>query len=84
MIDVVVNILKVDDKLVCVEFNRKQGNQLGFFEFFKKTKCIKNEVVVTFGLLVGHEKLAKNCDKTNVFFDVITRDVVTDFQTSFH
>ena len=53
-------------------------------EFFKKTKCIKNEVVVTFGLLVGHEKLAKNCDKTNVFFDVITRDVVTDFQTSFH
>jgi len=38
LIDVVVNILKVDDKLVCVEFNRKQGNQLGFFEFFKKTK----------------------------------------------
>lgn len=37
-IDVTVNILRVDDSIICVEFNRKQGNQLAFFDFFKQMK----------------------------------------------
>jgi hypothetical protein len=37
-IEVVVNLLRVDDSTICLEFSRKRGNQLAFFEFFKKTK----------------------------------------------
>jgi len=37
-INVVVNILRVDDGTICVEFNRISGDQLAFFDFFKQTK----------------------------------------------
>jgi hypothetical protein len=38
LIKVVVNILRVDDQTICVEFSRQNGDQLAFFDFFKETK----------------------------------------------
>jgi len=37
-INVVVNILRVDDGKICVEFNRISGDQFEFCDFFKQTK----------------------------------------------
>lgn len=38
----VVNILRVDDQTICVEFIRQNGDQLAFFDFFKETKQALN------------------------------------------
>jgi hypothetical protein len=38
VVDIVMRVLKVDDSMVCVEFQKKEGDMIRFHEHFKEIK----------------------------------------------